>query len=319
MRKKLLQGLLSLAIATILWMSIKLLGTYTTTLKVPLRYEELPNTSLLSNQLPSHLSVRVRGPGHQLILPAVIGVSDTIGVNGVSIIEGGIATQSLESAVQASLAPEVSLANIGPDSLSARMVQPMARRLPIASRLNLDVPKGSFLVEPVTFSPDSARLLGPAPLVSDLNDWPTVERTLKDISPGRHQFAVRLTQSDTFAVKPEVTTASFELRRYTEVTEEVLVEVLNAPLDRPIRLIPRTIEVHYLVPLEDYETASETDINVTVDFNQASPQKSFLRPSVIGLPAESIGARLDPGAIRYVVRVPPPAGRMPNRNVYPNP
>ena len=304
MSTKLSQAAIALLVATILWLAVKLMATYTTELAVPVAYQEQPRMQRLKGELPRHIRVEVTGQGHKLILPTLLGVSDSLRLSVPKLLEREqLPTRQLAGRLRRLLPQDIDIRHYQPEALRVRLLAQDERRVPIASRVEVQPQAGHFINSPIRYTPDSARLLGPASSLKRLDFWPTQAVVVEGLRAGTHQRRIPLRESDSLSVLPDAVQMEFSTELYTEVTQELPVEVVNLPLDQHLRLLPQRVELSYLVPFDDYARLKSANFRLEVDVNDIRPGKEYLRPKVVEQPPEVRGLRLEPPALRYVLQL----------------
>lgn len=294
--------MLSIVLASIFWYSVKLVKTYTTVLEVPVRYQNAPGGLQLTSQLPTRLRMKVTGPGHLLLVPSLSIGDDSMEVNLQPAVESGqIDTRQFQGKMTRKLPSEIKVNSIRPEQIAVSFEERIRKRVPIVPQLEMTTAPGYRQVGEVVLSPDSVLLIGSVSALKEVDSWPTAAIQIQNLR-GARRFRVQLAKQPQVYFSDQQVTGMVQSQPFTEVMEEVEVQVRNAPLDKTVRLLPRFVRVYYQLPIEEYAAADTIRPRLVVDAAELTPERRYVIPELSNLPDIAKGARIEPPYLRFVLQ-----------------
>jgi hypothetical protein len=265
-------------LSVILWLSLTLTEERMQELRLPVEVTETPEGQALAERPPSHVRVQVEGPGLDLLRllynPPVVSVDAT--TDQVNVEEQiKISQASLESVTPASF--EITL-----DSLSTR-------RVPVRSRVRVNLEDAYELIDPPDWNPDSVQVKGAESVVAGVEAWPTDSMTIDNL---QDTVKVQVSLQDTLQGLAEVTPESVRLvaraGRFAKEKREVEVEVTGVPSGQDlVSLQPASVRIQYRVLFEDmFKARNSSEFFATVSYDQIrSDTTGYVTPRV-GVPTD---------------------------------
>lgn len=295
--------LLSLIAAALFWYSVKLLEDYTTVVRLPVAYENLPPKVKLSRKLPKELEVKLTGKGHDLLLTALQTTMDTARIDINRYFEREYVPEAdLRAQLQLHLPANSRIVETSPDSLLLAFEQKVTRLVPLHSRVLMKTANGYAATSPLRLSPDSALIIGARSEVDSVEFWPTQAALFTNVDAD-FRMAVPLERSQELVVSPDKIIVSQEVRRFTERSVKVRIEIVNEPINSALRLLRDSVTVKFLIPFENYEQYAEesSKLEAFVDFNALDRSSAYVIPELKGAPVAAREIRMIPPYFRYVV------------------
>lgn len=300
-QEKLIVFCIALIIAFTLWYSIKLGYRYTIALNIPLQYTNFPEQIKLKKNPPESVSAIVNGRGDQLLLYWLGFKVDTAYINmSQQYNKRYLLANQITYTVTKSLPSNTNLLSIQPDTLYFDYEAKKKRKVPVRSMLKIKPQNGYLLEEKVKIKPDSVTLIGLGEEIAHYQDWSTQPIEYDNIV-GSQVLKVPMSKLDNMIVSPAEVEANAKVLRYTEGMQTVPIQIEGVPYHHSLRLLPKTVTVKYLVPLERYEEVSEKDIQVIVRYKDTDVASSYLVPIIKKVPPFIRGVRFEPAHLRYVV------------------
>ena len=291
-------GIITLCILSsfLLWFLSSMGETYDYEFKFPVQIVGIPQDLVLSSPPPDTITVNASGEGIDLLslyyTPQLI------------LIDGSKNQVSLESAVLQQLQPNIQIEGISPASVLLQKEKKIQKRVPLLLRHRINVPSTHDLVQNFRLEPDSVTIGGPANLVDQITDWPTVpseEITLVD------SLRMIVSLSDTLAPLIELSHSNVLLtavaENFTEGSKILTVNLEGVPSsERVITLEPSRIEIRYRVPLSQFtRVENANDMYASVSYNAIRADTTgFITPTVV-MPPDVVFKNIEyiPRALRY--------------------
>jgi hypothetical protein len=287
-------------LAFVLWYTVKLVRVYEVQVTMPIAYNNLPERMSFTQPLPTELRLTLRGEGHLLLLPSLLFGVDSLTLNLDEYLQHNVLpTRVLYERIGERLPESVEVTAINPDTISLALAQNVRKRVPTRLRTRVRPLPGYYLAEAPRLRPDSVTLTGSADTLALFEAWPTELGVLEGVT-ANIEAAVRMQSHDYVAVTPAQGRILARVQRYTEAEVLLPVAVENEPLNERVRLLPATVRVRCLVPLEGYEQVNLQDFRLSVDYNELPRDGSLAFPRILNAPEGVRGVRLVPPYVRFV-------------------
>ena len=268
-------------LSCVLWLSLTLGEQRTETIRLPVRVVGTPEGQALAEMPPSHVQAQMEGRGLDLIRflynPPVVEVNAT--TDQVNVRE----------AINLPQGASVQIESVTPTSFEMALDPLLTRRVPVQSRVQVNVGGAYELIEPPELDPDSVRVEGAQSVVSRLTAWPTTSNTVRNL---QDTVEIRVPLADTLRglveVRPESVTLIARAGRFVEETREVEVAVTGVPSGQNlVSLQPSSIRIRYRVLFEDlFKARRSSEFFATVSYDQIrSDTTGYVEPRV-GVPSD---------------------------------
>ncbi len=286
-----------LLVSAFLWFTFTIQGTYTATITMPTQVRNVPDNEALASLPPEHVRVQVEGEGFSLIRmnynPPVIPID---AVNDIV---------NLEEAVRG-VPQNVRITSVSPATFNLQKEPVMTRVVPVRSRLDIRTPNTFELLDAPEISPDSVQVRGAVSIISQLDAWPTVERTYRDLRDSL-VTTVQLADSLDGLVEKSVQAVNVKAHagRFTDGFREIGVNVVGGP-QAAVTLEPAIIVVRYRVLFEDHDEAQTApDFFATVSFDDILNDTTGRIVPTLHLPEGIIlrDVEMIPPSLRYFQRL----------------
>ncbi len=289
----------SLLLAVVLWLSVKLIRNYSTTFLVPVRYVNIPHTLRSAKPLPTHIQVGVSGIGHQLLLPSLRAVNDSLTLDvGPSLRLGYVSSLQLIQKIEEFLPGQLQVERILPDTLPLVFEEKAYKRVPVLTDLHIVPKEGYRVVQPILIQPDSVLLTGTRTELDKVQHWRTQHIELIDAEAPVILQAPTL-QSTSINISPAQVSVNVNVLKFTEGRIKLPVHIEGNGTNY-VRLMPAEAMVTFWVPFDLYEKVSPGDFEVVVNLAQASANAHVLRPVLRRKPSFVQEVRIHPASITFV-------------------
>lgn len=292
---------MSVLLAMLLWLSVKLATRYETVVRIPVRYENVPATLKFLKPLPKTLEVGVSGFGHQLLLPSFKLTRDSLHLDiGNALKPGYLKTDDLRTHIEDFLPGKLNIDFISPDTLRLTFQEKIYKTVPLVSRVEIRPAEGFRFTKPVRLVPDSVTLMGTRDELADVQTWETEPGELSNLDKSR-QMELRPKPSSQIMVQPNQVTAHLYVDKFTEGSVTLPVHATNVAAGRAVRLVPATVTVKYLVPFAEYTKVDETDFDVEADFARLEGGTQYVIPKLKRKPGNLQAVHIEPAYLRFVL------------------
>ena len=263
-------------LSCVLWLSLTLGEQRTQTVRLPVEVVATPEGQALAEVPPTHVQVQMQGRGLDLLRvlynPPVVKVNAT--------------TSQVDVASEIALPQGTSLQieTVTPASFEMALGPRHTRRVPVRSRVEVDLASDYELIDDPQLVPDSVEIEGAESVVRGVEGWPTTASTIENL---QDTVEVRAPLSDTLRrlvdVRPQEVQVTVRAGRFVEETREVEVEVTGVPSGQDlVSLQPSTIRIRYRVLFGDLFKARRTsEFFATVSYDRIrSDTTGYVTPRV---------------------------------------
>ena len=250
-------------ISVTLWASLTLQEQKTVTLEAPTEVVNVPADEALTQLPPSTVRVQLRGPGLQLMWLLMDPPTVTVDVSNdeTMVAEAlGLSNQS-----------DVRIESVNPQRIALSKEPKVERRIPVQSRVQINLPPAHELIQPPRVRPESIAVTGAESVVQRLQYWPTDSLAVDNL---RDSLETSIPLADTLAQlvtrNIDAVTLIARVGKFAEAQREIDVEVTGVPADQSlVALEPSTIRVRYRVLFDQlFESQRVNDFFASVSYSQ---------------------------------------------------
>lgn len=273
-RRKGMDYLICVAIATLLWLMNALSQDYSAELNYPVRYINVPQDKYAANHFPTTLQVSVRTKGFTLLGHRVrISFRPiTFNYNNFSqsmqqkgqIYECRLGGNDLKERVAGQISSEMKLVGVAPEELVLQFAAASIKKVPVRPRVNYTL-KRQHILNGIRTIPDSVTVSGPEVYIDTLQCVYTELWTAKDIKK-QEQKDLHLKEMEHCVVPKEPVKVVLDVEQFTEARRRLMIHPQGVPSHVNMQLFPGVVEVVYEVGLSRYHEIKDSDFIIAVDY-----------------------------------------------------
>ena len=303
--KKVGTFLICLGIASLLWVVHALNRNYTYTLKVPVKFLNLPSNKLIVGELPEKLDVEIKTSGLKLLFISLKKNYNEVIVD-FNLMKNNAKSQaySINNVyfnLKNSINFDVELIKIRPDTLFFSINKSNSKLLPVKANLKVNCLPGYSIISKPTITPAYVTVSGDSISLQKMDTVYTYFLSLKDV----HQNFTSPVQlkkpytSINYNVKD--VQLSFNVDKLIESSIKIPVQIMNNTGNETIKLLPNFITIKYLVAMKDYENINENSFKAVVNFEHIKEKQKNLQVEIIRTPSEVKIIKTTPSTISYLI------------------
>ena len=303
--KKVGTFLICLGIASLLWVVHALNRNYTYTLKVPVKFLNLPSNKLIVGELTEKLDVEIKTRGLKLLFISLKKNYNEVIVD-FNLIKNNAKSQaySINNVyfnLKNSINFDVELIKIRPDTLFFSINKSNSKLLPVKANLKVNCLPGYSIISKPTITPAYVTVSGDSISLQKMDTVYTYFLNLKDV----HQNFTSPVQlkkpytSINYNVKD--VQLSFNVDKLIESSIKIPVQIMNNTGNETIKLLPNFITIKYLVAMKDYENINENSFKAVVNFEHIKEKQKNLQVEIIRAPSEAKIIKTTPSTISYLI------------------
>ena len=303
--KKVGTFLICLGIASLLWVVHALNRNYTYTLKVPVKFLNLPSNKLIVGELPEKLDVEIKTSGLKLLFISLKKNYNEVIVD-FNLMKNNAKSQaySINNVyfnLKNSINFDVELIKIRPDTLFFSINKSNSKLLPVKANLKVNCLPGYSIISKPTITPAYVTVSGDSISLQKMDTVYTYFLNLKDV----HQNFTSPVQlkkpytSINYNVKD--VQLSFNVDKLIESSIKIPVQIMNNTGNETIKLLPNFITIKYLVAMKDYENINENSFKAVVNFEHIKEKQKNLQVEIIRTTSEVKIIKTTPSTISYLI------------------
>jgi YbbR domain-containing protein len=300
LKKKFHIIIIAFLFSSVLWVSITLTEEYYTTYQVPLRVVNTPYGYTLASELPSEISVKIKGIGWRL---TGIGIGSESFFNVSARNDSGRIVANLFANLVENpwLSSDVSVIDISPDTVSFIVERITSKKLKVVPDVDLTFRTGFGLASEVKVVPDSVVVFGPKSLIANLNYISTRRANLKALD---NITKIKLPfNNDMFSTNNAVVEVTLDVQRIVDKEfENIRVEVLDMPDDRDVVLLPNTITCLVVGGINVLGRLSSLDFSAYVHYRDVMLDTLGTVAPELKAPENIEVISQKPDRLRYIIR-----------------
>jgi YbbR domain-containing protein len=288
------------------WLTNKLAQEYSTTLKISPKLKS-SLAGVYSDATDNTLYVQVRASGF-FIIGKKFSESNSINIDIKGMFEEQqrtslkIATVNLRDQIRDNFDKSMQILSIEPDTIYYNIFEHVTKKVPVKDNFTLSFKEDFRQCAPIQLSPDSVTIAGLREHVDEMTavyispeKYEGVDETVEDIS-------TVVTKPGIFA-SPSKIRYKIPVERCTEGTASVAVKTVNMPENSKLMLLPAKVSIKYAVPLKDYESVSENDFLVEVDFEETKTSLNrHLKAKVVRQPSSVFDVKVEPAFVEFLIQ-----------------
>ena len=265
------------AISGIFWLLMTLNETYEQELRIPVYYEKIPKTAVLTSAETDTIRVTVRDKGIVLLTylygDALRDISVDFPTYAKQNDKGIVPASVLSKKVMSRLLPSSKIVSIKPEQLVFYYNFGERKRVPVKRTGKVTAEKQHFISKEEIL-PDSVTIYASSKMLSTISAVYTEPLKIDEI---RDTLTVkaRLQKMEGVKMVPEIITVRFA----TDVLAEahiggIPIRCINIPEGKILRTFPAKASVKFVAGVSTIRSLSPLDFSVVVDYNEIRNNQS---------------------------------------------
>lgn len=281
---------------------------YTTSIVLPIAYENIPQNLLLQKEPLEELEVNIKASGFKIALTKFKQnqiILDASSLNKKKKSTYYLLTRNYKTSIQKQLSIGVNLQQITKDSLFLNLGSLQSKKLPVIADVKINYHVGYDLSSSIQTIPDSILVSGPEDQIDKLNSIQLEPIKLSDV---KEDFSRQVTIVKSKTLKNvrfdvDKVTVSGKVEKFTEGSLLVDVEILNLPENITINTLVKKVEVVYVVALSNFNKIDEDSFQVKCDYKTTKNNNlNYLIPKIVKKPPFLKSVKLVPNKIDFLIQ-----------------
>ncbi len=297
-----------LIISLFFWFLAALSKEYSTFLKVPLEYTELPDEYILTEAPVAEIEIQVYGNGFNLF-----GEQYKLNRNPIQVELGeflkkknslqAISTERFADQIKQQLRNGLELEKIYLDSIRFTTKLQEIKEIPVEAKTNLSFEAGYRQFGEIEINPKTIKVIGPKDLIDQLKTvaTKTIELSnLKKTAKGTYQLDIE-SENELLEFKPNEVEVTIPVEKFTEKVFELPITIVAKKFKKEIRTFPEQVKVIFNVPISRFDELNEVKLKAIVNMDEYDPTKKKLLVEIIGAPEDLELVRIEPDKVEYII------------------
>lgn len=270
--KEILIFIFFLLLSFIFWFMQILQQDYEQRIVLPIRYKNVPNEWVLSENNPNTINVLLKEKGINLLYyfwnPRFHAVD--VSVLSLPVLSDStvhLSNRMLESELSKQLIASTSIISFEPREIFIVYDTLCSRMKPVSAQVSLNMRQGFLLSESITISPSVVKLYGSQRTLDALHEVKTKRITLNDVAKTRElttQLALPAgIKSDIESIKIVI-----PVEEFTEKKIQLQVKCLDIPANYVLRMFPSSVEITCNVPLSRFKELTAENVEIVMPFSR---------------------------------------------------
>jgi len=280
-------------------------------IKYPVRYINIPEGRVLSEDLPARLDLYLKGPGYSMLRLKLLGnrspvILDFSTINyrrvpGSRTLSYYVLTSGLVPKLRNQLRTECEIASIKPDTLFFSFDRIITRQVPVIPDVEVITEKQYLLKGNILVEPNTAEITGPKRILDTLTAVRTKFTKVKGVNETiTRSIALVAPEECTISTRKVILTIPVE--QFTEAEIKVPVTILNCPDSISIRIFPDIVTVKGQVAIGDYKRFEEIPFEVVLDLAKADLKSTEKIPvGFRNIPPFVSSLRVSPAKVDFLI------------------
>jgi hypothetical protein len=302
--------LICFGIATFFWFLNALEKEYQVEISFPVRYTNLPNNKVLSNDLPDHFILEVRSFGFTLLRyklsmafsPLVFNVNEFTGrmMEESNKTFYAVPSRQFRNRLADQVSSEFNITGVQPDTIFFRFDRVISKKVKVVADIRYGLKKQHYLTGNISSEPDSVKVLGPKSFLDTLKFVNTVPQNFKELDK-LTQTSVELSKIKKLEFAPKRVTVTIPVEEYTEKQLSVPITVNNLPEGVQVNLFPAQVKVSFMIGLSQFAKVSPQDFKASVSYEDLQNNLDYLPVKIEKKPSHLESVNYLPKKVEYLI------------------
>lgn len=302
--KKVITFFICLLLASLLWLVNGINRDYQYTLKIPVKFLNLPSDKIVIGEIPDKLEVTIKTSGLKLLLIRSRKLNTDLVID-FNILKSNAKSQAYNIGngnilLKPYLDFDVNIIKIRPDTLFFSSDLSKSKIVPVKLNSNIDFEKGyELLVKPI-INPSFVTITGDSINLSKIDTVYTSVLNLKNLKQN-FSSEIQLKKSiSNVNYSQKSVSISISVDRFTENTLFIPISIINNSNNKKVKLLPDQIEIKYSIAMSNFSNVDKSSFKAIVDFNKMTSATKQLDVELVRIPSDIKIIRISPQKISFL-------------------
>ncbi|WGF92574.1 CdaR family protein [Aequorivita marisscotiae] len=302
---KIKRFLFFLLIAAIFWILTKFSREFTTTMEAKINYENIPETTALSEKNLHTIMFDLTANGFEILFYKFKKPRIDVQVSEFYDNEKDhftISKNELSRMVSSNFNRNLGIKNLSVEELKVVLDPIVLKKVKVVPSTKLSFKDGFKPRDSIKISPDSVTISGPSGTLKKINSIRTEEVSLNGIEKSiSKSISLVSPNSEIVSIKPNTVTINLKVAEYSQGQFTLPIEVINLPPEMEIKLISPSVTVSYDVPVSEFTKISKENFRVICDYAKRNKDDNFMLPTLEKMPPGILNVVFEPKKIDFFI------------------
>lgn len=302
--KEVITFLLFLGLSFLFWVLQSLNEEVEASFKIPIRFTNVPDKVMITNEYPQYLDIRIRDNGTTMMnymidrfVPVEIDFNQYQNKRG----QFTISLAKLNALVRKQLKNTTGLVSISPDSLTLYYSQNRGAKFKLRLVGSVSTVPQCVINGEISSGIDSVTVYAPSYILNSIRTIETDSFALRNLSDTT-VYDLSLKKIRGAKIVPDRVKIMVPVEEITMKKMTLAVKIENIPDNMTMLLFPATVEVSYMLPISHFAKVTAGDIEIGVDYGQIKNNSgNKLAVKVLKQPSFVKHLQVVPDSIEYIL------------------
>ncbi|MDC8004964.1 hypothetical protein POV27_12955 [Aureisphaera galaxeae] len=294
-----------LLLAMIFWILAKFSTETTALVYANILYDNVPEHISVTKEGSDKLSFEVETNGFQALSYGFKQPSISIDIS--RYYKEGDTVVVLENAdlvqlIATQLDNSSGINNLSSNSLRVSLDRLEMRKVAVKSMVEIQYKEGYRNLGALQIQPDSVLLVGPLQKLEKIDFIETENEVVKNASDRiEKKIKLKVPEDPELSIKTDEVSISAAVEEFTQKQFPISVQLINAPRDVEVKLLPSEINVSFNVAMSRFNSVSPNDFRLVCDYRNRNEAESFLIPSLETYPNDLYDVEVATKRVEYLI------------------
>lgn len=289
-------------LAVLVWFFVKTEDNYRYSTEVPLKIVNLSSERVITNEIPTEVTVTFWGKGRSLFSLAI--QRDIIYVLDVAKVEDSAKIALDKNNILVLRKNDIEVLNVVNPKFVEVQVEPLlSKRVPVSSLCEIETIPGYVVIGDVVLDPDSVDVIAPEKTIKKIFSITTEKKIFKKVkSDLEEDVKLVLGEQPYVSIKQEKVFLKADVQKLMEKPfSEIPVELINYPSEDNVLVLPSTMSLVLEGGTDELLSVTKNDIKAYIDYTKIKYSHEKDHPAYIVTPAGTRYRDVKPTRFKIVV------------------
>ncbi len=303
--KEVITFILFLGLSFLFWILQSLNEEVEASFKIPIRFVNVPDKVMITNDYAQHLDIRIRDNGTTMMnymidrfAPIEIDFNQYQNKRG----QFTISLSELNTLVRKRLKNTTALVSVSPDSISLYYSQNKGAKYKLRLVGSVSTIPQCVINGEISSNVDSVTVYAPSYILNSIKTIETDSFILRNLSDTAiHNISIKKIRGA--KIVPDKVNVTIPVEEITMKKMTLTVNTENIPDNMTMLLFPATVEVSYMLPISHFSKITTGDVEVGIVYEQIKNDnlKNKLAVKVLKQPPFIKHLQIYPDSVEYIL------------------
>lgn len=299
--REVLSFLFFVALSFLFWVLQSLSEDMNISYRIPIKYTNVPDNTIFTNELPSHITLHLRDEGGVLLNYNLEGIP-AFEVDFLQYANNRnafiIPPEQISAQIKKNLKNTTNLTSMSIDTLAVYYTQGVGKKVKVIVEGEISTLPQYIVNGRITTNIDSIQIYAPDYLLNRIDEVKTETFSAENLSETWVK-TVPLRKQEGIKMVPEQVTVTIPVEEFTTKSLTIPVSVENLPARVSLLTFPASVQVDCVIPMSQFSQVSEKDVRVAVNYKDTQDTPSKLAVRVVRSVGEVL--KIYPDSVEYIL------------------